>query len=128
MSTRIDKISEEVMRALAESIRKVKDPRVSGLVSITRCDVTGDLHYCKVYVSVLGTPEEQKDTLKGLKSAAGFLRREVSSKVLLRHMPELIFTLDESIVRGAHINDILSHLPDVQGETERDADAENADD
>ena len=125
MSTRIDKISEEVMRALAESIRKVKDPRVSGLVSITRCDVTGDL---QVYVSVLGTPEEQKDTLKGLKSAAGFLRREVSSKVLLRHMPELIFTLDESIVRGAHINDILSHLPEVQGETESDADAENADD
>ena len=128
MSTRIDKISEEIMRALAQSLRRVKDPRVSGLVSVTRCEVTGDLRYCKVYVSVLGTPEEKRDTMRGLKSAAGFLRREVSSQVLVRYMPELIFTLDESIVHGAHINDILNHLPELQEGTARDGDEADIDD
>ena len=102
---RIDRISEEVMRALAEAIRTVKDPRLqNGLVSITRCDVTGDLRYAKVYISVLGTESDAKEVMRGLKSAAGWLRREVGSLV------ELVFTLDHSITHGAHISEVLNRL------------------
>lgn len=111
MSTRIDRISEEVMKALAEAIRTLKDPRVSGgLTSVTHCEVTGDLRYAKVYISVLGSEEDAKAVMRGLKSASGFLRREVAHKVQLRYAPELLFHLDNSITYGAHINELLRDL------------------
>lgn len=110
-SKRIDRISEEVMKALAEAIRASKDPRVkNGLVSITRCDVTGDLRYAKVYVSVLGSEEQVRDVMQGLKSASGYLRREVGQRVQLRYAPELLFTLDDSIENGAHISKVIHDL------------------
>lgn len=110
-TNRIDRISEEVMRALAEAIRAVKDPRVqNGLVSITHCEVTGDLRYAKVYISVLGSPEQAKEVMRGLKSASGWLRREVGHKVQLRYAPELVFHLDESIQTGAHISAVIHEL------------------
>ncbi len=111
MSTRIDRISEEVLKALAEAIRTLKDPRVSsGLVSVTHCEVTGDLRYAKAFISVLGSPESAKEVMRGLHSASGFLRREVARKVQLRYAPELVFTLDESISHGAHITELLHKL------------------
>ena len=111
MSTRIDRISEEVMKALAEAIRSVKDPRVQGaMVSIVHCEVTGDLRYAKCYVSVLGSDAQAKEFMKGLKSAAGWLRREVGHKVQLRYAPELVFELDHSITHGAHISEVLHEL------------------
>ena len=110
-NNRTQRISEEVMRALAESIRSVKDPRLqNGLVSITRCEVTGDLRYAKVYISVLGSEADAKEVMKGLKSASGWLRREVGSRVQLRYAPELVFTLDHSITHGAHISEELDRL------------------
>lgn len=110
-NNRTQRISEEVMRALAESIRSVKDPRLqNGLVSITRCEVTGDLRYAKVYISVLGSEADAKEVMKGLKSASGWLRREVGSRVQLRYAPELVFTLDHSITHGAHIYEVLDRL------------------
>lgn len=110
-SNRIDRISEMVGRALAEAIRQVKDPRVRGaLVSVTHCEVTGDLRYAKCYISVLGAEEQQKEVMRGLKSASGWLRREVGQAVQLRYAPELVFTLDNSIVRGAHINEVVNRL------------------
>lgn len=110
-NNRTQRISEEVMRALAESIRSVKDPRLqNGLVSITRCEVTGDLRYAKVYISVLGSEADAKEVMKGLKSASGWLRREVGSRVQLRYAPELVFTLDHSITHGAHISEVLDRL------------------
>ena len=110
-NNRTQRISEEVMRALAESIRSVKDPRLqNGLVSITRCEVTGDLRYAKVYISVLGSEAEAKEVMKGLKSASGWLRREVGSRVQLRYAPEHVFTLDHSITHGAHISEVLDRL------------------
>lgn len=73
MSTRIDRISEEVMKALAEALRSVKDPRVQdAMVSVVHCDVTNDLRYAKCYISVLGSEQQAKDVMKGLKSAAGW--------------------------------------------------------
>lgn len=108
---RIDKISEEVMKALSEAIRNLKDPRTKrGLVSVTLCKVTGDLRYAKAYISVLGSEEDAKQVIQGLKSASAFLRREVASKVKLRYAPEFIFELDNSITNGAHITELLNKI------------------
>ena len=110
-SNRIGRINEEIQRELAEQIRFLKDPRVSqvGMVSITRVDTTGDLRYARVYISVLDKSRE-KDVLKGLKSASGFLRRELGRALNLRYTPELQFTVDDSIAHGAHILDMLNHV------------------
>ena len=110
-SNRIDRISELYGRALAETIRLVKDPRVrDALISVTHCEVTVDLRYAKCYISVLGSEEQQKEVMRGLKSASGWLRREVGRAVQLRYAPELVLVLDESIVRGAHINEMVNRL------------------
>lgn len=102
------RINEEVRNALSEAIRSIKDPRVSGLVSILRCEVTSDMRYCKMYVSVLGSEDEQKNAIKGLKSAAGFLRHELAEKVSLRYTPQIIVVYDNSISYGAKISKIIN--------------------
>ncbi len=117
---RIDRISEEVMRALSDAMRTLKDPRIHGLVSITRCDVTGDLRYCKVYVSVLGTEEDKKNALAGIKSALGYLRREISQRVNLRYTPELIIVPDDSISTGVRISNIINSLNEKERKTDDD--------
>ncbi len=124
-TNRIGRISSEYTKALAEVMRTLKDPRIQGLVSITRCDVTGDLRYANVYVSVLGATEKEcKDVLKGLKSASGYLRREVSRRVDLRAAPEPIFKLDDSIKRGTDILSVLNTL-DIPQEEDSDDDAQS---
>ena len=107
-SNRIGRINEEIQRELAEQIRYLKDPRVSqvGMVSITRVDTTGDLRYARIYVSCLNKDQE-KDVMKGLKSAAGYLRRELGRALQLRYTPELQFIADDSIQYGAHILEVL---------------------
>ena len=107
-SNRIGRINEEIQRELAEQLRRLKDPRVSqvGMVSVTRVDTTGDLHYAKVYISVLDKTQE-KNVLKGLKSASGFLRLELGRSLQLRYTPELQFIADDSIAYGAHILEVL---------------------
>ena len=94
----------------------------SDLVSITRADTTGDLRYCKVYLSVLGQLDE-KEFKKGLKSAAPWLRRELGRSLDLRYTPELIFELDKSIEHGAHISALIEKL-EIPGEENNDADAD----
>ncbi len=104
---RIDRISEEVRRALDQIIRdEVSDPRVGGTWSILRADVTRDLRYCKVRVTVL-EEDKRKDMMAALKSASGFIRRELGRKVDLRYTPELIFELDVNIEYAAHIQEVL---------------------
>ena len=110
-NTRINRISSEYMQALAACMRTLKDPRVQGFVSITRCEVTNDLRYAKVFISVLGDERAAQDAMRGLKSAAGYLRREVAQKVGLRAAPEPVFHLDDSIRHGASI---LSVLHDIE--------------
>ena len=105
-SNRIHRINDDIQRELASQIRNLKDPRVSGMVSITRVDTTNDLRYARVYVSVLEKTREA-DVLKGLKSASGFLRRELGHALQLRYTPELQFTGDDSIQHGAHILELL---------------------
>lgn len=116
-SSRMVRINEEVMRNLATLIRQVKDPRIANsMISVIRCDVTNDLRWCKVYVSVLGQ-FDQKEIMKGLKSASGFLRRELAHSMSLRYTPELVFVIDDSIAYGAHIAGILNKL-DIRSEDE----------
>lgn len=109
-NTRINRISSEYMQALAACMRTLKDPRVQGFVSITRCEVTNDLRYAKVYVSVLGDENAERDALRGLRSAAGYLRREVAQKVGLRAAPEPQFHLDDSIRHGATILSVMNDM------------------
>ena len=101
-SNRIGRINEEIQRELATLIRTVKDPRVHGRVSITAVETTPDLRYAKAYISVLDK-ENGERVLKGLRSASGWLRRELGSALKLRYTPELVFQLDDSIDKGAHI-------------------------
>ena len=108
-SNRIGRINEEIQRELASLLRTVKDPRVHGLVTITNVDTTSDLRYARIYVSALNKDQE-KDMLKGLKSAAGFLRRELGRALQLRYTPELQFIADDSIQHGAHILEVLRQV------------------
>ena len=110
-SNRISRINEEIQRELSEQFRRLKDPRVSqtGMVSITRVDTTGDLRYARIYVSALDKSQE-KEVLKGLKSAAGFLRRELGRSLQLRYTPELQFVADDSIQHGSHILEVLRQV------------------
>ena len=105
-SNRIGRINEEIQRELSGLIRTVKDPRVHGLVSITAVDTTTDLRYAKVHVSVLDK-SDVNEVVKGLKSAAGYLRRELGAALSLRYTPELLFTADDSIAKGAHVLEML---------------------
>lgn len=108
-ATRMGRINEEIQRALADLIRTVKDPRVSGLISITAVDTTADLKYAKVYVSALDQ-SDMTQVLKGLKSASGYLRRELGRTLSLRATPELTFIRDDSMVKGAHILQVMEDL------------------
>lgn len=124
---RIDRISEEVRREVDRIIREdVRDPRVTGTWSVTRVDVTRDLRYAKVYVSML-EDDARAPMLKALKSAAGYVRRILSKALNLRYTPELLFESDTSIAYGAHISEILAdvlpkdeELPDEEDAGESD--------
>ena len=120
-SNRISRINEEIQRQLSADIRRLKDPRVSGsgMVSVTRVDTTGDLRYAKIYVSVLDKSQE-RDVLKGLKSAGGFLRRELGSALGLRYTPELIFEADDSIAYGAHILEVMHDVEKADAQRRMD--------
>ena len=105
-SNRIGRINEEIQRELASLIPNVKDPRVSGLISVTAVDTTPDLRYAKIYISVLDK-SDCAQVLQGLKSASCYLRRELGRALQLRYTPELTFVRDDSIDQGAHILDML---------------------
>lgn len=105
-SNRIGRINEEIQRELSALIRNVKDPRVTGMISVTAVETTPDLRYAKVYVSMLDK-SDTKEVIKGLKSAAGYLRRELGRALSLRYTPELSFQADDSIDKGAHILELL---------------------
>ncbi|GAC1398173.1 MAG: 30S ribosome-binding factor RbfA [Ktedonobacteraceae bacterium] len=107
---RQERLGEQFAAELSELIRtRLKDPRV-GFASITRVEVSNDLRHAKVHVSVMGTPEEQKATMKGLNSAAGYLRHELASRVTLRYMPEIVFKLDTSIAEGTRVLELIKQV------------------
>ena len=109
-SNRIGRINEEIQRELSDLLRELKDPRVhKTMLSITRVETMPDLRYAKIYVSLLDK-EYTKETLAGLKSSAGYLRRELGRSLQLRYTPELQWQPDDSITQGAHILELLSKL------------------
>lgn len=109
-SNKLARINDDIQLALSRLLREIKDPRVQqGMISVTRVETTGDLRYAKVWVSVMGMSDE-KEFKKGLKSAGGWLRRELGSSVKLRYTPELVFEIDHSIEYGAHISQVISSL------------------
>ena len=109
-SNRILLINEEIQKELSSLLRSVKDPRVQDvMISITRVETTPDLRYTKVYVSFL-QEEKAAEAMKGLKSAAGFLRRQLGSNLRLRYAPEIVWALDDSITYGAKMLNLINSL------------------
>ena len=109
-SNRINRINEEIQKELSSLLRTVKDPRVQDtMISITRVETTPDLRYTKVYVSFL-QEEKVSDAMAGLKSAAGFLRRQLGSNLKLRYAPQIMWALDDSITYGARMLKLINSL------------------
>lgn len=109
-SNKLARTNDDIQFVLSKLLREVKDPRISGkMISVTRVETTGDLRYSKVWLSVMGL-EDEKEFKKGLKSASGWLRKELGSSMSLRYTPELVFEIDHSIEYGAHINELLASL------------------
>ena len=116
-SNKIARINDDIQRVLSAKLRDVKDPRVQqGMISVTRVETTGDLRYAKVWLSVLGL-ENEKEFRRGLKSASGWLRRELGGALNLRYTPELVFEVDHSIEQGAYISGLIEQL-DLHAEEE----------
>ncbi len=108
MTRRTDRINELFREEISELLlRHVKDPRISGLITITAVENSEDMRHAKVYISVLGTEEERTSALAGLQAAAGFIRHELVERLSLRRVPELSFIRDDSIERGAHVLELL---------------------
>ena len=122
-NNRLARTNDDIQRVLSELLRNVKDPRVQqGMISVTRVETTGDLRYAKVWLSVYGMKDE-KEFRRGLKSASGWLRKELASSMNLRYTPELVFELEHSIEYGAHINELISSLDIRQDEDDATEDA-----
>lgn len=109
-SHRIGRTTEDIKRELTAIFRELKDPRVQGLISIVRVEVTSDLSFCTAYISAMGGMEQAKTAVTGLKSASGFIRHELGSRLKLRHVPELVFKATDSIEYSANISRMLNDL------------------
>lgn len=120
---RMDRTGEDIMRELTAILRTVKDPRVTGsMLSIVRVDVTRDLSYATVYISSMSGIDAAKEAVKGLKSAAGYMRRELGLALKLRHTPELRFVADDSIEYSTNIAAMINKI------SKTEADANDQDD
>lgn len=112
---RAGRINEEMKKEISSIIQnEIKDPRISSMISITRVDVTKDLRYAKVFVSLFGNEESNKNTFSALKNSSGFIRREVGKKISLRYIPEIILEIDDSIEKGMHIDALLEKIKEKE--------------
>lgn len=108
---RIYRISEEIRKIMCDLIaNEVKDPRIHPMTSVTQVQVTRDLRYVKIFISVFGSDEEKDETIKGLESAKGFIRKEIGSRLDLRYVPEPLFYLDKSIEQGIYISQLIEKV------------------
>lgn len=113
---RTNRVGEQIRKELSQIIqREIKDPRI-GFVTITGVEVTGDLSQAKVYLSIFGSEEQQKDSLRALEKAKGFMRTEIGRRVRLRHTPELLFKIDESVEYGSRIESLLTKIHQEEGD------------
>lgn len=119
-SNKLARTNDDIQLVMSKLLREIKDPRVNqGMISVTRVETTGDMRYSKIWLSVMGMQNE-KDFKKGLKSASGWLRRELGNSLKLRNTPELSFEIDHSIEYGAHINELINSLNIRDDEDEED--------
>ncbi|MBC2577606.1 30S ribosome-binding factor RbfA [Peptostreptococcus russellii] len=108
-SNRIKRISEEVKKVISTMlINGIKDPRITSMISVTEVEVTNDLRYAFVYISMLAGDKEE--SLAGLNSARGYIRREVGKAVKLRYVPEIIFKIDDSIEKGMYMDELIKSV------------------
>jgi ribosome-binding factor A len=108
---RINRISEEVRKIVSELIfNGLKDPRINPMTTVTRVEVTRDLSFAKIYISVLGDDINKEETIKGLNSAKGFIRKEIGNRMDLRYAPEPIFNLDESIEKAISLSKLIDEV------------------
>ncbi len=120
-----DRRAQDIRMALQKIFTELKDPRISPMLSVLKIDLSNDLSYCKVYVSAVEGTEKTDESVKGLKSAAGFIRREIAHRLNLRKAPEFKFIADHSIDHSMHINDLLHQVitatePDTTEESEEE--------
>lgn len=104
---RLGRINEEFRKELSDIVRNMKDPRIPMMTSVVTVNVTPDLRYAKIYISVMGTEEEQKAAISALKKSAGYVRRELGNRMNMRYTPEPVFELDHSMEHGARISELL---------------------
>lgn len=109
------RVGEQMREELARLIKELKDPRI-GFVSVVKVEVSGDLRHARIYISVMGTDQQKKESMQGLQSASGHLRSELGQIMRLRFVPELNFRLDESIEHGVRIAKLLVEVQKEQGE------------
>lgn len=115
--SRTDRISVEIQKAVSEIINnELKDPRIQGLISVTKVDVSKDLRYAKIFLSVYGDEETKQNILEALTHAEGFIKRELANRVRLKFLPKLNFKLDESIEYSIHISKILKDINTGDGD------------
>ena len=111
MTRRTERVNDLIQAEISELLkRRVKDPRISDLVTVTEVSTSADLRHAKVFISVMGSEDEQRETLKCLSAASGFLRRELGERLALRYIPELSFEQDDSIEHGAHVLRLIEQL------------------
>lgn len=119
-SHKMGRTTEDIKRELTAILRELKDPRVANsMISIVRVEVSNDLSYCKVYISAMEGLDRAKEAVKGLKSASGFIRHELGSRLTLRHVPSMIFEATDSIEYSANISRMLNEL-DIKDDEEND--------
>lgn len=118
---RRQRVAEEIKKEVSEIIRfELKDPGLEGMTSITDVEVSGDLRYAKIFVSIYANKEEQEKALKILQKASGFIRSEIGKRIRLRHVPEIEFYLDSSMEYGARIDSVLKQIkPELEAEEQK---------
>ncbi len=128
VSYRNGRINEEIKKDVSNTIQnKIKDPRLSAMVSVTKVDTTKDLSYTKIYVSVFGNELAKKETIQALKSSTGLIRKEIGIHVKLRHVPQVIIEIDETIERAMHLESIFHQIKE-KDKNEEEKVEENSDD
>ena len=122
------RINGEVQRELSTIIRQeIKDPRIHMMTSVTQTEVAPDLKTCKAFISVLGNAEEKKNTIAGLRSAEGYIRRLLAKNLNLRNTPEIHFILDDSIEYGVHMSHLIDEVQKNAPETEQEEETDGED-
>ncbi|AYO30511.1 30S ribosome-binding factor RbfA [Biomaibacter acetigenes] len=109
--SRSERVAEEIKKAASQIINnEIKDPRVSGLISVTKVEMTKDLRHAKIFLSIYGEESEKQKVFEGLKNAEGFIRKELAHRVRMKFIPEISFKIDESIEYGIHIYKLLEEV------------------